>query len=109
MRSVIRGKTMPNRSRLVRLSLKNIGCVGDEGLTIELDNIVCLVGRNNAGKSTVLRAYELAHGAESFTPSRDLCQWCPEGAPAEVQLEVHIPADIANVDAKWKIQEGDLL
>ncbi|WP_459040211.1 ATP-dependent nuclease [Stenotrophomonas sp. PSU-St83] len=100
---------MQNRSRLVRLSLKNIGCVGDEGLTIELDNIVCLVGRNNAGKSTILRAYELAHGAESFTPSRDLCQWCPEGAPAEVQLEVHIPADIANVDAKWKIKEGDLL
>lgn len=100
---------MANRSRLVRLSLKNIGCVGDEGLTIELDNIVCLVGRNNAGKSTVLRAYELAHGAEAFSVSRDLCQWCPDGAAAEIQLEVHIPTDIANVDAKWKKSEGDLL
>jgi putative ATP-dependent endonuclease of OLD family len=99
---------MVNRSKLVRLSLKNIGCVGEEGLTIDLDNIVCLVGRNNAGKSTVLRAYELAHGTEIFSESRDRCQWCSEEAVSEVELEVHIPEGTANVDAKWKRSEDGL-
>ena len=51
---------MLDRSRLVRLKITNIGCVGPEGLVIELDDILCLVGPNNTGKSTVLRAYELA-------------------------------------------------
>ena len=50
------------RSRLTRMTVRNIGCIGSEGLVVELDNIVCLVGKNNAGKSTVLRAYELAKG-----------------------------------------------
>ena len=48
------------RSHLVRMHIKNIGCIGNDGLTVELDDIVCLVGANNAGKTTVLRAYELA-------------------------------------------------
>lgn len=100
---------MPNISKLVRIRLRNIGCVGDEGLTVELDNIVCLVGKNNAGKSTILRAYELAVGAETYSHTRDCCQWCPDDAPSEVELEVHIPAGIGNVDEKWKQAEGDLL
>ena len=100
---------MPNISKLVRIRLRNIGCVGDEGLTVQLDNIVCLVGKNNAGKSTILRAYELAVGAESYSYSRDCCQWCPDNAVSEVELEVHIPAGIANVDEKWKRAEDDLL
>lgn len=100
---------MPNISKLVRIRLRNIGCVGDEGLTIELDNIVCLVGKNNAGKSTILRAYELAVGADTYSHVRDCCQWCPDDAPSEVELEVHIPPGIGNVDEKWKLAEGDLL
>ncbi|KPZ11107.1 AAA family ATPase [Pseudomonas syringae group genomosp. 3] len=52
---------MSNTSKLVRMRLKNIGCVGNDGITIALDNIVCLVGKNNAGKSTILRAYELVY------------------------------------------------
>ena len=46
------------RSHLVRMRVRNLGCIGNEGLTVELDDIVCLVGANNAGKTTVLRAYE---------------------------------------------------
>ena len=44
---------MTERSRLVRMHIKNIGCIGDDGLTVELDDIVCLVGANNSGKTTV--------------------------------------------------------
>lgn len=100
---------MPKASKLVRMTIRNIGCIGNDGLTVELDNVVCLVGKNNAGKSTVLKAYTLAQGEESFLAERDRCQHAPEGAPSEVELEVHIPPGIGNVDEKWKRAEGDLL
>lgn len=98
-----------NRSKLVRIIVRNIGCIGEQGVEIELDNIVCLVGKNNAGKSTVLRAYELAKGTVSFESQRDRCQHSSEDAVSEVELEVHIPDGIGNVDAKWKTPRGDLL
>ena len=98
-----------NRSKLVRIAVRNIGCIGDEGIEIELDDIVCLVGKNNAGKSTILRAYELAKGSVAFDVIHDRCQYAPEGQPSEVILEVHIPQGIGNVDAKWKSEKDGLL
>lgn len=97
------------RSKLVRITVRNIGCIGNEGTAIELDNIVCLVGKNNAGKSTILRAYELAKGTVSFDVQRDRCQYAPENEPSEVVLEVHIPDGIGNIDAKWKSPQEGLL
>lgn len=47
------------RARLHRLTISNFRCVGEKPVTIELDDIVVLVGPNNAGKSSVLRAYEV--------------------------------------------------
>jgi ABC-type polar amino acid transport system ATPase subunit len=92
---------MPDRSKLVTLRIRNLGCIGPEGLEIALDDIVCLVGRNNTGKSTVLRAYELAQGSKPLSKN-DLCQWTPAGDFPEVELVVHIPDGILNVDEKWK-------
>jgi len=99
-----------NRSKLLRLTARNIGCIGDEGVQIELDNIVCLVGKNNAGKSTILRAYELARGGGSpaFDVSRDRYQHALDDQPSEVLLEVHIPEGIGNIDAKWKYEKDGL-
>jgi len=87
--------------------VKNIGCIGNDGLTIELDEIVCLVGANNAGKTTVLRAYELAVKQaelklEDFNRNSN-------GNPAAVELWVHIPEAAANVDEKWKENVDGLL
>jgi len=98
-----------NRSKLVRITVRNIGCIGNDGVEIELDNVVCLVGKNNAGKSTILRAYELAKGSAQFSESKDRCLYAPAEYPCEVQLEVHIPEGIGNVDAKWKTQKDGLL
>lgn len=98
-----------NRSKLVRITVRNIGCIGNEGVEIELDNVVCLVGKNNAGKSTILRAYELAKGSAAFDVAKDRCLYAPEDQPSEVLLEVHIPEGIGNVDAKWKIEKDGLL
>ena len=101
--------TEANRSKLVRLTVRNIGCIGNEGIDVELDNVVCLVGKNNAGKSTILRAYELAKGSDTFDPSRDRCQQATPDHPCEILLEVHIPEGIGNVDAKWKSPRDGLL
>jgi putative ATP-dependent endonuclease of OLD family len=98
---------MPDRSKLVSLRIRNIGCIGPKGLEVELDDIVCLVGCNNTGKSTVLRAYELAQGNKELTDA-DRCQWTPVGDFPEVELWVHIPDGTMNVDDKWKIKTGDL-
>jgi putative ATP-dependent endonuclease of OLD family len=47
------------RPRLVRLIIKNFRCIGPNPVTIDLDDIVVLVGPNNTGKSSVLKAYEI--------------------------------------------------
>ena len=47
------------RPRLHKLIIKNFRSIGPEAVEIELDDIVVLVGPNNAGKSSILRAYEI--------------------------------------------------
>lgn len=98
---------MEERSHLVRMHVKNIGCIGNDGLTIELDEIVCLVGANNAGKTTVLRAYELAV-KQAELKSEDFNR-NSNGNLASVELWVHLPKVAANVDEKWKEESDGLL
>ncbi len=98
---------MPETSRLVKIRLRNIGCIGPEGCEVFLDSILCLVGGNNTGKSTFLRAYELAVGTAKFSLENDLCRRCG-GAPAAVEIWVHIPEGTANIAEKWKVSDGDL-
>lgn len=97
-----------NRSKLVRMTVRNIGCIGNEGVEIALDNVVCLVGKNNAGKSTILRAYELAKGTAAFEIHRDRHQHAQEQEYSEVILDVHIPDGIGNIHEDWKIDEDGL-
>ncbi|SDO25461.1 putative ATP-dependent endonuclease of the OLD family [Psychrobacillus sp. OK028] len=47
------------RPRLQKLFIKNFRAIGSQQVEIELDDIVVLVGPNNAGKSSILRAYEI--------------------------------------------------
>lgn len=53
------------RPRLHKLIISNFRSIGATPVEIELDDIVVLVGPNNAGKSSVLRAYEIVmlHGS----------------------------------------------
>ena len=46
------------RPRLTKLIVKNFRTIGTTPVEIELDDIVVLVGENNTGKSSILRAYE---------------------------------------------------
>lgn len=50
--------TIP-RPRLNKLIIRNFRCIGSKPVEIELDDIVVLVGPNNSGKSSILRAYEV--------------------------------------------------
>lgn len=45
--------------KLIELQIKNFGCIDDNGIRIKIDDIVVLIGPNNVGKTTVLKAYEL--------------------------------------------------
>lgn len=97
-----------SRSKLVELFVRNIGCIGPEGVSVALDDIVCIVGRNNSGKSTLLRAYELAQGSEKFDWVRDRCAQAPDDQPSEVILQIHIPKGIGNIGEEWKEERDGL-
>jgi putative ATP-dependent endonuclease of OLD family len=49
----------PFKGRLCKLSVKNFRAIGNPGVEIDLDDIVVLVGPNNCGKSSILKAYEV--------------------------------------------------
>jgi putative ATP-dependent endonuclease of the OLD family len=53
------------RPRLHKLRVSNFRSVGNVPVEIELDDIVVLVGPNNSGKSSILRAYQIVmeHGS----------------------------------------------
>jgi putative ATP-dependent endonuclease of OLD family len=96
---------MPQHSCLIRMRIMNLGCIGPQGIDIELDDIICLVGPNNCGKSTVLRAYEAAVGNLDLT-AEEICLHAA-GASASVEIWVHIPEGVENIDEKWKTVEGE--
>lgn len=58
--------TKVNQSiKIIRLIVKNYRGIGPEGLEIEIDDIVVLVGPNNSGKSTILKAFELVTATDT--------------------------------------------
>ncbi|WP_198153605.1 AAA family ATPase [Thalassobacillus sp. C254] len=57
--SIVNEDIITSRPRLHKLIIKNFRAIGAEPVIIDLDEIVVLVGPNNAGKSSILRAYEV--------------------------------------------------
>jgi len=53
------------KPRLTKLIIRNFRCIGKTPVSIDLDQIVVLVGANNVGKSSILKAYEvvMSHGS----------------------------------------------
>lgn len=96
---------MKERSHLVKMHIKNLGCINNNGLDIELNNIVCLVGANNAGKTTILKAYERAIKQEALKPD-DIYIGISEGQIPSVELWVYIPENTKNIDNKWRDENG---
>lgn len=98
---------MSPHSMLRSMTIRHFGCIGPEELTIELNRIVCLVGANNAGKSTVLRAYELAVTGGKLEET-DRCLHSPPDALPTIELELHIPTGTPNIGDEWIVESGEL-
>ncbi|OPH56249.1 ATP-dependent endonuclease [Paenibacillus ferrarius] len=91
------------RPRLNKLIIKNFRCIGSFPVQIELDDIVVLVGPNNAGKSTILRAYELAMNQGSNEGKLTIEDF-PEGRinpDALPEIELHTVIYDDTVGIKW--------
>ncbi|WP_285309599.1 ATP-dependent nuclease [Stenotrophomonas maltophilia] len=81
-------------SKVKRLIVKNFRCIGPDPVEIDLDDIVVLVGPNNAGKSTILRAYEvvMSHGsAEGRLKIEDFPgEQCDASCAPEIELQTYV-------------------
>lgn len=94
-------------SKMKSLSIRNFRCIGDLPVVVELDDIVVLVGANNAGKSTILRAFEVVTefgSNEGHLTIADFPNGIPKSdRPTEIVLETYVaeglPAD------KWLHEE----
>lgn len=63
-------------TKLKRIEIKNFRAIGCKPVNVELDDIVILVGPNNSGKSSILRAYEIV-----MQDGSDECQLTLEDFP----------------------------
>jgi putative ATP-dependent endonuclease of OLD family len=104
--------TMQN-PRLVKLIVRNFRCIGSKAVHIDLNDIVVLVGSNNAGKSSLLRAYELvmSEGSNEAKIKQDdfpnnLID--PENLP---EIELHTIVYEERVGKQWVdvTEKGELL
>ncbi|MEZ8542149.1 ATP-dependent endonuclease [Vibrio splendidus] len=63
-------------TKLKSIEIKNFRAIGSKGVTVDLDDIVILVGPNNSGKSSILRAYQVV-----MLDGSDECQLAVEDFP----------------------------
>jgi putative ATP-dependent endonuclease of OLD family len=94
-----------------KLTIKNFRAIGPAPVEIDIDNIVVLVGPNNAGKSSILRAYEVVMlegssagklSLEDFPGGKVVEE---EGNYPEIQLETEVVGNPPG--KKWLIVDGD--
>lgn len=101
------------RPRLVRLIIKNFRCIGATPVTIDLDDIVVLVGPNNVGKSSVLKAYEVIM-SEGSTAGQLSIDDFPSGKVdpnALPEIELHTVVYDNSPGPEWmeKTEAGEML
>lgn len=91
------------KPRLTKLVVKNFRCVGAIPVSIDLNDIVVLVGANNVGKSSILKAYEIvmSHGSNKCKLELDDFpnnKIDPENLP---EIELHTIVYDNNPGQKW--------
>lgn len=57
----------PAIPRISQLQIKNFGCFDEKGVSVDINKIVVIVGENNIGKSTILRAFEVVTTSGKLT------------------------------------------
>lgn len=94
--------------KLSALQIKNFGCIDENGITIKIDDIVVLIGPNNVGKTTVLKAYETFRNASSPLSLKDFYQ-NDESNPVEIAgifSEIN-DDDKVKIGEKWIYQDNE--
>lgn len=94
--------------KLIELQIKNFGCIDENGITIKIDDIVVLIGPNNVGKTTSIRAYEMFANSGTILKIDDFYQ-NNENNPVEI---AGVFGEITNEDKqqigeKWIYKNND--
>lgn len=96
------------RPRLRKLRIANFRCIGPNPVEVELDDIVVLVGPNNAGKSAILKAYELIMSEGSRAGDMQLSDFPGEridpSNPPTIELET-VVFDEKAPGEKWVFED----
>lgn len=92
-----------DKPRLTKLIIKNYRAIGSKPVEIDLDDIVILVGPNNAGKSSILKAYELAmsQGSNKSTLQLDDFPNCQMDPINLTEIEICTAVYDETVGKKW--------
>ena len=94
--------------KLIELQIKNFGCIDENGITIKIDDIVVLIGPNNVGKTTSIRAYEMFANSGTILKIDDFYQY-NENNPVEIAgVFVEITnEDKQQIGEKWIYKNND--
>lgn len=103
------GEDVIELGKVRKLTIRNFRAIGPTPVEVDIDNIVVLVGPNNTGKSSILRAYEVVM-QEGSSSGKLTIEDFPDGKEdseryPEIQLETEVIGSPPG--KKWLIQDGD--
>lgn len=102
------------RQQLKSITIKNYRAIGPTGVYIKVDDIIVLVGPNNSGKSSILRAYEIIMDGSAEKATLSIDDFHNEDASniPEIVLETYVneknkPGEkwIIKTDGPWYVRE----
>ncbi|MBW0176833.1 AAA family ATPase [Sediminibacterium sp.] len=90
-------------SKLSKLIIKNFRCIGSTPVTIDLNEIVVLVGANNVGKSSILKAYEIIMSDNSKGIELEIEDYPNHEIDEDnlPEIELHLIVTSSGVSEKW--------
>ena len=98
-----------NKRRLERITIRNFRTIGATGVSVDLDEIVVLVGPNNAGKSSILKAYNVIMSDEKIELDDYPNKVIPDDITLTPQIELETVVDEdSKPSEKWiSIEESE--
>lgn len=94
--------------KLRRLTVRNFRAIGPEGVTIDLDDIVILVGPNNVGKSSILRAFEVAMANDADTATIEAEDFPESKCDGSITPEIEVETIVMEPPGeRWVFQDDE--
>ena len=91
--------------RLIEAKVENFKCVEDSG-AFRVDQVTCLVGKNEAGKTALLEALYKLNPVEKYKADFVEVEYPRRHLVSDSQHEEQEPANV--VTTTWKLEEADL-